>query len=63
MNIQHRFIFFIAILGILACRPVFAIGWEEILVLAGIFLLFFGLPIWRFLHTYQKVRKKDEKKK
>ena len=61
MAFQHRFVIFFTVLSLLACRPVFAIGWEELLILAGIILFFFGAPLWRFLRTYRNVR--DKKKK
>ncbi|MCS6993011.1 MAG: hypothetical protein N2117_05265 [Anaerolineales bacterium] len=40
----------------LACRPVLAIGWGELLLLNGLLLLLFGLPLWRF---WKKRHKKD----
>jgi len=44
----------------LACEPVFAIGWKEILfvLVLGVFLL--GPPIYRFLRKLEKYRKQKD---
>lgn len=62
MKFQRHFVITVFFLTTLACRPVFAIGWSEIFMFVGIILLFFGPPLWRFLRTYNKVRKGGKKK-
>ncbi|PWH18541.1 MAG: hypothetical protein DDG60_00360, partial [Anaerolineae bacterium] len=32
----------------LACRPVLAVGWGEFFILVALFVLLFGLPLWRW---------------
>lgn len=58
MRNQSRFAFFLVLLlwPALACRPVFAIGWSEILVLAIIIIVLLGPLLWRvyrFWGAYQ----------
>lgn len=47
----------------LACRPVIAIGWGELLVFLLLFLLLFGLPLWRFWKKWQAFRKHNGREK
>ncbi|RME06012.1 MAG: hypothetical protein D6803_07620 [Anaerolineae bacterium] len=45
-----------------ACRPVFAIGWKELLLLGAIIALLFGPALLRFYRrweTFQRQRNKD----
>jgi hypothetical protein len=49
------------LLSLMACRPVFAIGWEELVVVAGIIALLLGpflLRLGRSWHAYQESKKK-----
>jgi hypothetical protein len=48
------------LLGTMACEPVFAIGWKELIfvfVLAG---FVFGPPLYRFLRKLERSRKSKE---
>ncbi len=45
---------FLLTLPALACRPVIAIGWGELFILVFLFLLLFGLPLWRFWKKWRK---------
>lgn len=48
-------------LGVLACRPVLAIGWGEFLILAIAIALLIGPPLYRLFREFEKSqRRKDE---
>ncbi len=47
----------------LACRPVIAIGWGELLVFLVLFLLLFGLPLWRFWKKWRAFQKENQREK
>lgn len=48
-------------LGILACRPMLAIGWGEFLILAVAVVLLIGPPLYRLFREFEKSqRRKDE---
>jgi len=51
----------ILLLSVIACEPVFAIGWKEILFVfvLGIFLL--GPPVYRFFRRLENYRKQKDK--
>lgn len=54
----------VTMFGALACEPVFAIGWEEALLLVGVLCLAFGPPLFRFMRRRMAARKeifKDRK--
>ena len=49
--------------SLLACRPVLAVGWDEILILVALVLFLFGPPLFRFynwLHKHRAQRKDKE---
>lgn len=48
-------------LTMLACRPIFTIGWEESLVLIALIGFLIGPPIYRFFRWLEKVRGRKEK--
>ena len=53
-------------LVLLACRPVFAIGWTELIILLVIILFLLGpflLKAYRAFDKIQKAGKAEEKKK
>ncbi|GAB4486089.1 MAG: hypothetical protein Fur0016_06140 [Anaerolineales bacterium] len=50
-------------LAALACRPVIAIGWGEVFILALLFLLLFGLPVWRFWKKWRAFQKGNQREK
>jgi len=49
--------------GLLACRPVIAIGWEEFLVLFVLAAFFLGPPLYRFLRRVENFRRHERKDK
>jgi len=54
----------ILVLSLLACEPVFVIGWREIFIVLGLIAFLFGPPIYRFIRTFDdflKSRKKKDK--
>ncbi len=57
----------ILLLSLLACRPVFAIGWTELLILIVLIIFLLGPVLLRVYRAFDKVRKasiaEDEKKK
>lgn len=57
----------ILLLSVLACRPVFAIGWTELLILFILILVLLWPFLLRVYRAFSKIRKieetEDEKKK
>ncbi len=51
-------------LSLLACRPVFAIGWTELIILLVIIVFLLGPFLLKVYRTFDKLRKasKDEEK-
>lgn len=49
------------ILNILACRPVLAIGWGELLVLMVMAVVLIGPPVYRFFSKLEKTYKQKKK--
>jgi len=54
----------ILFLILLACRPVFAIGWTELIILTIIIAFLLGPYLLRLYRTYDKIKKvgQDEEK-
>lgn len=48
---------------LLSCRPMIAIGWEELTFALALLLIFFGGPLFRFFRRYGEFRKFEEQKK
>lgn len=48
---------------LLACRPVFAIGWEEILIVLVIGGFLLGPPLMKFMRTWNEFQESRKKKK
>ena len=46
-------------LGPLACRPVFAIGWTELIILVIIVIFLLGPYLLRVYRTFDKIRRAD----
>jgi hypothetical protein len=44
----------------LACEPVFAIGWEELLVFFVLFLILLGPPLYRFMRALERFLKRGK---
>jgi hypothetical protein len=62
---MKRFIPFTLLLGTLACRPVIAIGWPELLILVGIILFLFWpllARIYRILDKMKDASQEDDEK-
>ena len=51
-------------LALLACRPVFAIGWTELIILTIIIVFLLGPYLLKLYRTYDKIKKasQDEEK-
>jgi hypothetical protein len=45
----------------LACRPVIAIGWEELLLLILLFAFLLGPPLYRFIRRVETLLKREKK--
>ncbi len=58
-----RLALLLASLPALACRPVIAIGWGELLIFLLLFLLLFGLPLWRFWKKWREFKKEMKREK
>jgi len=51
------------LLSILACEPVFAIGWQEFLLLFLLIAFLIGPPLYRFVRRIEEFRKFKKKDK
>ncbi len=51
----------IFLLGIIACQPVFAIGWREILLVLIVAVFLLGPPLYRFLRRLENFWKQRDK--
>ena len=51
-------------LALLACRPVFAIGWTELIILTILIAFLLGPYLLKLYRTYDKIKKagQDEEK-
>jgi hypothetical protein len=47
-------------LALLACRPVFAIGWTELIILVIIIIFLLGPYLLRLYRTYDKIKKASQ---
>jgi hypothetical protein len=55
-----------ALLSLLACRPIIAIGWPELTLLVVLIVILLGpllFKLYRFLDKIQKASQSEEKKK
>lgn len=59
-NLWVSFAIFVLALGFLACRPVIAIGWVELLILIVIIIFLFGPYLLRIYRTYETLQKEDK---
>jgi hypothetical protein len=50
-------------LGLLACRPVFAIGWSELIILFLLVAFLLGPVIFRLVRTWNAFQESQKKKK
>ena len=49
-------------LSLLACRPVFAIGWSELIILLVLIVFLLGPILFRLARSWQAYQKSKEKK-
>ena len=63
MKIHHRFALSLLLLGLLACRPVWTVGWTEMIILGVILLALLGPSLWRFSRRYRKFKSYEKEKK
>ena len=67
MSFSNRRIVFALLalsLSLLACRPVFAIGWTELIILLVLIVFLLGPYLLKLYRTFDKIKKngKDEEK-
>ena len=48
------------LVGVLACEPVIAVGWRELLCVFGLMAFVFGPPIYRFVRRIEKPQKQKD---
>ena len=65
---KYRLLLFLTalMLSVLACRPVLAIGWPELIILVVLIGILLGpliFRLYRFLDKVKKVSQSEEKKK
>ena len=61
---MHRFhipiVACMAMISLLACEPVIAIGWREILFVFILVAIVFGPPLYRFIRKVEDFRKQEK---
>lgn len=65
---NYRLLLFLAalMLSVLACRPVVAIGWPELIILVVLISILLGplmFRLYRFLDKVRRISQSEEKKK
>ena len=53
----------VVLLSTLACGPVIAISWNEFLIIAIVFSLLLGPPLYRLMRRVEQFRKREKKEK
>jgi hypothetical protein len=51
------------VISSLACKPVFAIGWNELLFLSLVITVLLGPPLYKFLRRVEEFWKRKQKDK
>jgi len=51
----------VLLLSVIACEPVFAIGWREILFVIVLAVFLIGPPVYRFLRRLENHRRRKDK--
>jgi hypothetical protein len=51
----------VLLLSTLACQPVFAIGWREILFIIIVAAFLFGPPVYRFISRFDRSKRDKDK--
>jgi hypothetical protein len=62
-NFIRQYIWVLILFLSLACEPVFAIGWQEFLLLMVLLGILVGPPLYRFfrrMEEFSKTKKRDE---
>jgi hypothetical protein len=60
MKWNLRFGIAVLLLTTLACEPVFAIGWQELLLFFILFAILLGPPLYRFLRALERFLKREK---
>jgi len=63
MNKRYLYGLFALLVSTLACEPVFAIGWEELLLLFILFAILIGPQLYRFIRRLEEFLKYEKKGK
>jgi hypothetical protein len=58
MNQHKRLIILVSVLGLslLACQPVFAIGWQEVLFVFALLAFLIGPPLYNLYRRWEKFK-------
>ena len=58
MNQPKRLVIFISVLGLslLACQPVFAVGWQEVLIVFALLAFLIGPPLYNLYRRWEKFK-------
>ncbi len=51
------------LLSALACEPIIAVGWNELLILLLLFVFLLGPPLYRFVRRLEEFLKREKKDK
>jgi hypothetical protein len=51
----------VLLLSMLACQPVFAIGWREILFIIILAAFLLGPPVYRFMRRFDRSKRDKDK--
>jgi hypothetical protein len=52
---------YVMVLSLLACKPVLAIGWNELLFMAVLITLLLGPPLYRFIRRVEDFLKRRDR--
>jgi hypothetical protein len=52
---------YVMAIGLLACKPVFAIGWNELLFMAVLFVFLLGPPLYRLVRRVEDFLKRKDR--
>jgi hypothetical protein len=63
MNKKSLYGLLVLLLGTLACRPIFAISWNEILFLGLLIAVLLGPALYRFARRVEEFLKREKKDK
>ncbi len=63
MNKKYFYGLLALVISTLACEPMFAIGWEELLILFILLTILLGPPLYRLIRRLEKLLKSEKKNK